>query len=704
MQDGKRSESFKKILHLPIIAPKDDQSSSADSSRSGRPLTGPAVTPRTRLPPRSRTGCWTCRTRKVKCDEGRPVCGQCTRLGHNCDYNPRLSFRDDTPRVVERMQEVSTIGSSIWDCLSVAGANRSGKADFGTAASPVPTEGSAGSAAVDDLPPFAQLSTDEDRERKAERSSPGTYHVVVNPDSFQHLPEYNDDPEIKREILSPLRRGSLAISLASSFGRESVLESGPGMEDPNIVILPRFEDVHRRGPGKDGKSPASSGLIRIKTEDFEEVTTWSEERHSVDGRYLKHFKTVVWKQLVPAEIEHLDGMEGSSVVILENEAAFFPPLYHAMMAVAALSLAGQDGKERLDALGHYQQALPALQSTLKSAEDLSSDGALLTHFLLLVYEIAAAEASHSNMWSHHVSTLLRISLQRRDVFGGERYPFIIWWICLIDLDALFSGAGSGDFVGTMLKNDIIPPPSFQLHPLGIDGSSVVYANELDTLPTILQLDFEITILAATLALLAHEYRQDTTFGRSGPLQTDRDTRMRQSRIYELQEQLRQTWLTPAVLMIGQNVEILPVRSKRLFEHAATLYRACILYSHTSMWPSQRLDTSPDYDTEIAVASNQLLQMTSKILQDRRVDCRFLMFPVFMAGFASTDGPQKSMALHLIGLMEKDSIGRNTVATRKALELVYEKQNERFMMTGHSLDVDWLDVMREQHVLIVNFGL
>jgi hypothetical protein len=59
-----------------------------------------------------------------------------------------------------------------------------------------------------------------------------------------------------------------------------------------------------------------------------------------------------------------------------------------MMAVAALSLAAQDGNSRLDALQHYQQALPALQSTLKSPNDLSSDGAFLTHFLLLVYEVS----------------------------------------------------------------------------------------------------------------------------------------------------------------------------------------------------------------------------------------------------------------------------------------------------------------------------
>ena len=275
---------------------------------------------------------------------------------------------------------------------------------------------------------------------------------------------------------------------------------------------------------------------------------------------------------------------------------------------------------------------------------------------------------------------------------------------MIDLDALFTGAGSGQYVGAMLKSDIIPPPSFHLYPLGLDGSSVVYANELETLPTVLQLDYEVTVLAVQLALLAQEFREDTSFGKNGSQQRDRDTRMRQSRIYELQEQLRQLWIAPTVMMIGQNIEVLPVRSKRLFEHAATLYRACIIYSHTSMWSTQRLDTSPDYDTEIAVASNQVLQMTSKILRDGRVDCRFLVFPVFLAGYASSEGGQKSTAMELIRAMEKDSIGRNTSATRKALGMVYEKQNERFMTTGQSLDIDWMDVIGEQHMLIVNFGL
>ncbi|KAH6869546.1 hypothetical protein B0T10DRAFT_501499 [Thelonectria olida] len=42
--------------------------------------------------PRSRRGCWTCRGKKVKCDEVRPTCRRCMRLDLICDYSPRTRF------------------------------------------------------------------------------------------------------------------------------------------------------------------------------------------------------------------------------------------------------------------------------------------------------------------------------------------------------------------------------------------------------------------------------------------------------------------------------------------------------------------------------------------------------------------------------------------------------------------------------------
>ncbi|KAI8663438.1 hypothetical protein NCS57_00944600 [Fusarium keratoplasticum] len=47
--------------------------------------------PAPRSKPRSRNGCWTCRGKaaKKRCDERRPICGRCARLGLFCDYRPR---------------------------------------------------------------------------------------------------------------------------------------------------------------------------------------------------------------------------------------------------------------------------------------------------------------------------------------------------------------------------------------------------------------------------------------------------------------------------------------------------------------------------------------------------------------------------------------------------------------------------------------
>jgi hypothetical protein len=47
-----------------------------------------STTPRQQHPPRSKTGCLTCRRRKVRCTEQRPRCGACERLNLQCVWRP----------------------------------------------------------------------------------------------------------------------------------------------------------------------------------------------------------------------------------------------------------------------------------------------------------------------------------------------------------------------------------------------------------------------------------------------------------------------------------------------------------------------------------------------------------------------------------------------------------------------------------------
>ena len=57
------------------------------------------------------------------------------------------------------------------------------------------------------------------------------------------------------------------------------------------------------------------------------------------------------------------------------------------MALSALSMAYKNHTHSTDALEHYQQVIPALKNTLQSTEDSFSDGALLSHYILLLYEV-----------------------------------------------------------------------------------------------------------------------------------------------------------------------------------------------------------------------------------------------------------------------------------------------------------------------------
>ncbi|KAI0111755.1 hypothetical protein F4814DRAFT_423493 [Daldinia grandis] len=49
-------------------------------------------------PARSKTGCSSCRRRKVRCDETKPICNACTRLSLTCSYEPNRANSTETLR------------------------------------------------------------------------------------------------------------------------------------------------------------------------------------------------------------------------------------------------------------------------------------------------------------------------------------------------------------------------------------------------------------------------------------------------------------------------------------------------------------------------------------------------------------------------------------------------------------------------------
>ncbi|KAK6495843.1 hypothetical protein TWF481_002888 [Arthrobotrys musiformis] len=56
---------------------------------------------------RTRTGCWTCRFRKKKCDEARPACERCSHLRLICDgYDGQPVWMKDPEKVAEKKAKI----------------------------------------------------------------------------------------------------------------------------------------------------------------------------------------------------------------------------------------------------------------------------------------------------------------------------------------------------------------------------------------------------------------------------------------------------------------------------------------------------------------------------------------------------------------------------------------------------------------------
>lgn len=94
------------------------------------------------------------------------------------------------------------------------------------------------------------LTNDEDRERKAELSRPGSYHLVVNPLSFAEFDEYRDNPrywDSPKSIKFERLRSKHGDHFSNDQTQSNEPSDGPFNDaqmcnDPNTVILKVFED------------------------------------------------------------------------------------------------------------------------------------------------------------------------------------------------------------------------------------------------------------------------------------------------------------------------------------------------------------------------------------------------------------------------------------------------------------------------------
>jgi len=182
------------------------------------------------------------------------------------------------------------------------------------------------------------LTNDEDRERKAGSRLPGTFSVVVTPESFAELPEYAATASVS---LSRRTSGTSARSQLTSA--ESRLSRTASNRDPNVVVLDRFEDA---APGSAGPftlqhaerrdslpehmrhmsiAPPLAPLVRTATYPVASVLRMS----AAEARLVSHFRGYVVQRLVPPVFDGLltsNLSPGSTRDVYEIESARFPPV------------------------------------------------------------------------------------------------------------------------------------------------------------------------------------------------------------------------------------------------------------------------------------------------------------------------------------------------------------------------------------------
>nr|POE63455.1 hypothetical protein CFP56_04358 [Quercus suber] len=389
-----------------------------------------------------------------------------------------------------------------------------------------------------------------------------------------------------------------------------------------------------------------------------------------------------------------------------------------MCAVSALNLAYAGLSSLEVAMQHYQEALISSVDPTK-VDDMLSDGVFLRHFLLFIYDICvpmAIENGGATMWGEHLRHLLRLAIARRQRAGHEPLGYIVWTICELDMYACARGSGNCAFMSAVIQQGMLPELHEQIPRLGFELGTPYQADEVQVFPAILALNQRIVIQSAELA------RQRAGFGANDAAQGSKPTSpghhaQWQAAASQAQSDLLSTWskcypsfLEPESVQAGHD---LPPRVRFVFEHTLALFYAAVIYSRTSMYPRQRLSpianqASIAIDTERRCAHILALTATHMLNDQEQPDFfsrRRIVFPIFMAGFATSSPILRGKALDLLRRLEGNGgIGRNTFHTRKLLVAVAEAQHHASQQGMPVEGVDWLNVAQERGLNVVNCGL
>ncbi|TGO85728.1 hypothetical protein BPOR_0370g00080 [Botrytis porri] len=366
----------------------------------------------------------------------------------------------------------------------------------------------------DTLPPYAELPSDEQREKKASYYPPGTFTLALMPHSFHDLAEYHT----KSSRPNGFRKNRYPSAQRFQSTR------------PDVVILDRFEGFS--GSRCQSENPLSRKASMENVLSPGGLPTTLVNRDT-DSHLLDHYRNVLANQICWLA-EQVSGPD-----IFERYSADYSPLYLAILALSSLSLSQLNHIPFEDVLERYHMVITALGNSVKTEEDARSDGALFTHYLLLLFEVAATGHRTLNMWEQHSSRIQSILQLRQKAYGKEPHGFIIVYTLYVDMYALLTTTGTGSFSKTIIEQNMLPPPEDALENQSIN--MIIMPEAFRQMPDLLRMNRELTLIALEMAQTGRALKVEQQDLSKPRLEVNMDECRSMHELHILLMEFRETW-------------------------------------------------------------------------------------------------------------------------------------------------------------------
>ncbi|KAJ5909123.1 hypothetical protein N7495_001805 [Penicillium taxi] len=380
--------------------------------------------------PRRRTGCLTCRARKVKCDETKPSCSNCDRLRISCVYKPPIALDGPWPSFRSKESAHATQSTSSPSPAASASTPASSSASI--------------SHRSQDLNFFGTVLRSDDQHR--------TIHAS---DAIRRLPAdiVSYPPELGGQfdmlgfmggITSGLEQKHLDLTSGlAGFATSSAQQFPAAGLATNSAEKAQFDT-----DGHSTLNPEGSSLVDVSigsagaSASASDATTrgsWSDAGGtSHEEQLLQHFLaadppagifapvTIEWQYVRPAVMAH---------------ARDFAPLLNALYCYSDIRKATTEGKQWQWAPTYYRIANSGIQSCL--LEDVS-DSTLLniftTVFFLMLSELFSSPelCAPGTSYLHSGYLLLQRFHGRNRTWTGLG-NLMVSWVLLLDVKSLIAG-------------------------------------------------------------------------------------------------------------------------------------------------------------------------------------------------------------------------------------------------------------------------